>query len=277
MLDRIKQKVLRFMRPPDTQIRGMYVGGQRVLLKTKAGPLLAASDDLGIMPSLALFGTFEDELANWLTETLVEGDTFVDVGANIGWFTMIGAKRVGRSGKVVAVEADRRNFELLLDNLSMNYVAANTDAVLAAAAANAGTITLYQSGSFRGSSSTVPFSMEHRRAFPGEHVEAVEVPAVVLDDLLEPYGRIAVLKMDIEGGEAAALYGLRRLLDLGRIEKLVLEINKDSAGAEWEDFISWLYDAERAGWNMYDLAGGTSLSVQKAVEVGWYHAVVLSR
>lgn len=277
MLNRIKQKVLRSIRPPDTQLRGMYVGNSRVLLKTKAGPLLAASDDLGIMPFLALFGTFEDELANWLVETLIEGDTFVDIGANIGWFTLIGAKRVGVTGKVVAVEADRRNYDLLLDNLSMNYVAPHTDAIFGAAAANAGTITLYQLGSFRGSSSTVPFSSDQRRKFPGEDVEAVEVPALVLDELLEPYGPIAVLKMDIEGGEAAALAGLRRLLDLGRIDKLVLEINKESAGAHWDDLVSWLYGAERAGWRLYDLAGRGFLSVQQAVDVGWYHAVVLSR
>lgn len=277
MLNRIKKELRRFLRPPDTHLRGMYVGDGRVLLKTKAGPLLAASDDLGIMPSLALYGTFEDELANWLTETLVEGDTFVDIGANIGWFTVIGAKSVGRSGKVVAVEADPRNYDLLLDNLSMNYVAANTDAVLAAAAADAGTITLYRSGSFRGSSSTVPFSPAHRRAFPRDEVDAVEVQALLLDDLLEPYGPIAVLKMDIEGGESAALSGLRRLLDLGRIEKIVLEINKDAAGDKWTDFVAWLYDAERAGWRLYDLAGRTDLTADEAVEVGWFHAVVLTR
>lgn len=54
---------------------------------------------------LYLFGAWEPHLTGWLRRRLRPGDGFVDVGANIGVFSVLAARLVGESGRVVAIEA----------------------------------------------------------------------------------------------------------------------------------------------------------------------------
>ncbi|HEY3128368.1 MAG TPA: FkbM family methyltransferase, partial [Acidobacteriota bacterium] len=66
------------------------------------------------------FGIWEPNLTNWISERLLAGDTFVDVGANIGYYSLLASKLVGESGRVVAVEALPQIFGILRDNLQAN-------------------------------------------------------------------------------------------------------------------------------------------------------------
>lgn len=277
MLNRLKSKLRHFVRGDAGYTRATYIGGGRLLVKTRVGPLLISSSDLSLMPFLALHGTFEDELVNWLQRTLQPGDTFVDIGANVGWFTVIGARAVGESGHVVAVEADARNFDILLENVSMNYVAPRVRAVHAAATDTAGTVALFVASKFRGNSSIVELDRDYLERYPGDHVQTVEVPAIRLDDLLHDQEYIHVLKMDIEGAEVRALAGCAELIAGGRVKHLVLEINRFSSGGNWAAFSDWLRSHEESGWTIFDLAGGVAVSADHAIAVGSFHNVVLSR
>src|SRR5262249_10578177 len=63
------------------------------------------------------FGMWEPNLTRWIWERLRPGDTFIDVGANIGYFSLLAAKRVGATGRVVAIEASPKIFSALQCNL----------------------------------------------------------------------------------------------------------------------------------------------------------------
>ncbi len=82
---------------------------------------------------LYLFGQWEPALTAWLRPRLRPGRTFVDVGANIGYFSLLAARRMGGSGRVVAVEASPETFARLRANLDRN-AAGNVRALNVAAA-----------------------------------------------------------------------------------------------------------------------------------------------
>jgi FkbM family methyltransferase len=65
---------------------------------------------------------FEPNLTYFISSVLKPGDVFIDVGANIGYFTMLAAKCVGASGKVYAIEASPSTYDLLIANLRLNEV-----------------------------------------------------------------------------------------------------------------------------------------------------------
>lgn len=95
---------------------------------------------------LLLTGAWQPALTAYMLRALMPGDTLVDVGANTGYFALLGAALVGSRGRVVAVEACPRTHERLLTNVALNpELSPVVSAVHNAAAAEAeDELTLYQ-------------------------------------------------------------------------------------------------------------------------------------
>ena len=90
-----------------------------------------------------VFGIWEPNLTNFVQQRLRVGDTFVDVGANLGYYSLLASKLVGALGHVVAIEASPAIAAHLTKNLHLNN-ATNVRVVNAAAADRAGTLALYR-------------------------------------------------------------------------------------------------------------------------------------
>src|SRR5260370_11031201 len=75
-----------------------------------------------IMKRIFFFNVWEPHNSNLIQSVLRPGDTFVDVGANVGYDTLLGSKSVGHKGRVVAIEAARSIFEQLENNLARNDI-----------------------------------------------------------------------------------------------------------------------------------------------------------
>lgn len=143
---------------------------------------------------------YEPHVTTFLKQQLREGMTFVDVGANIGYFTLLAATRVGKSGKVVAVECNPRNCELIYMSLHRR----GFDDVLV--------YPFAVSDGQRLMSLTAGFSNGVVSELTPNDAESVIVPAVTLDALLGHQGRIDILKMDIEGCEGKAWRGMQDIV-----------------------------------------------------------------
>src|ERR1019366_3705525 len=91
------------------------------------------------------FGLFEPRETRLLRDLLAPGDTFIDVGAHIGWFTTVAARRVGGAGQVVACEPYPSNAVMLKGNLARNDCK-NVRVVEAALGSRPGTIILAKAG-----------------------------------------------------------------------------------------------------------------------------------
>ena len=197
---------------------------------------------------LLLTGAWQPALTAYLRRALLPGDTLVDVGANTGYFSLLGATLVGATGSVVAVEACPRTYERLLANLALNpKLAAAVTPVHAAAAETEGELTLYQhrreplynttvAGACAGgvaaaadvwallqSCGALGAAGVARGAAAAEEVSRLAVSSVwqttrvrgaPLDALLSEaqLRKARVLKVDVEGAEWAVLQGARRLL-----------------------------------------------------------------
>ena len=149
---------------------------------------------------------------------IAPGDVVYDVGASIGFFSLLAARLTGPTGRVVALEPARGPAEAVRVNAALNDLH-NVTVLDAAAGAGPGRERLW----------VVADQTSSHLASRGRHPlaeEAVEVEVVALDDLVGDGGfpPPALVKMDVEGSELDALRGMRRILDEHR-PKLLCELH----------------------------------------------------
>lgn len=167
---------------------------------------------------------------------LVPGDTFVDVGANLGYFALLGAACVGPAGRVLAVEPDPRMAAALRENLALNR-AGQVRVVEAAAGEREGSALLagYADRSGNWGASTL------LRDRPGDG-PSFPVRCASLDRLLDEAAidRVALVKVDVEGAESQVLRGMAEGLRRGRYRRVLVEMHP------WEhtDFRSELIEMD---------------------------------
>jgi FkbM family methyltransferase len=149
-----------------------------------------------------VFGTYEREVVSALLRIIRPGWVVVDIGAHVDYFTLLLAKLVGPTGKVIAFEPFPENFRVLNENVLMNDCR-NVVLENLAVAATSGSASLRSNDSNR---LTYTASLGH-----GHPV--VEVEAVSLDDYTSGLQeRIHLVMMDVEGVEEAVLQGMRSVL-----------------------------------------------------------------
>ncbi len=141
------------------------------------------------------------------------GDTVVDVGANIGYYTLLAARKVGPRGKVIAFEPAPESFSFLERNVKANGF--NNVVIEQKALSNSrGRLLLYRSGENRG---------DHR-IFPAQGSrDAVEVEALPLDEYLPDSASVNLIKIDTQGAEGVIVEGMLRALQAQDDLKLLVE------------------------------------------------------
>jgi FkbM family methyltransferase len=143
-----------------------------------------------------------------------EGDVVVDLGANIGYFTLLAAKLVGKKGKVYAFEPEPRNYQYLIRNIQLNGYD-NVVALQRAVADKPSTVKLFICPYDTGHHTIQKYDgiEAYRPDFVDKKKEFVEVEQVCLDDFLRGITtKINVIKMDVEGAEMLALAGMEQLI-----------------------------------------------------------------
>jgi FkbM family methyltransferase len=201
----------------------LYFGDHTALVATRWGAkMLVDTRDAAISPWIVLDGLWETHVTEWLQHTLRPGQVFVDVGANIGYFTLLGGQLVGPQGRVVAVEAHPGLAELLRRNVIMNGLYGYVTTWHRAAWSSTTTLQLHQRLNFSGASSVGAIGQEALDRL-GDTEEMVDVQAVPVDDLLEGFPPVDVLKMDIEGAELQAFTGLSRTLEASQQMAVMFE------------------------------------------------------
>jgi FkbM family methyltransferase len=164
-----------------------------------------------------------------LSQLLGEGDTFVDVGANHGAFSIVACQLVGSSGRVVAVEAQPRLAEAVRRSLAANAECAHEVHQFAVSDCE-GEIDLLIPTRSSGRSGVFP-------AHSARHAHhSVRVPMHRFDEVVDwrCFGESTVLKLDVEGSELAFLKGARRMLE-SLFPTLFMEINPASMRAARTD------------------------------------------
>jgi FkbM family methyltransferase len=164
------------------------------------------SHDQVITPVLREHGAIPDLDFAALGELSLAGATVLDIGANIGYSTLRLASLVGPRGRVLAVEPHPANLRLLRANLRRNRVR-NVEVIGAAAWRSDGRVTLGECEENTG---------DHRVGALLQERRALSVPAVRLDDLVDPDEDVRFILIDTQATEHVALEGARGLLERRR-------------------------------------------------------------
>jgi FkbM family methyltransferase len=232
--------VTRFRSHPDTKVT-----------RTRWGPRLRVTIDDLLQGYLYLFGLWEPNISHWVRRTLQPGDTFVDVGANIGYFTVLASDRVAAHGGVVAIEASPAFTEAMRANVALNGCG-NVRIVNAAVSDGCRPMAFYQPYPYnRGNTTSVGIESSRRPLFT---IESTTLPDVLNEAELR---RARLVKIDVEGAEYATICGLVPVLSRMREDvELIVEINPDllvvqgTSAAELVDLLA------SHGFHAYRVANG---------------------
>lgn len=190
-------------------------------------------------------GRFEGPETRLVRDHLAEGNVFVDIGANVGWFTLAAASKVGRTGRVLAFEPFPASFQRLQRNVALNGFQTVTAFEMGLGDADA-VAPVYAGTGNSGRTSLFP---------DPDQATASQIQLRRAEDVLAETGveGIDFCKIDVEGAELLVLDGLGRYLRDGRIGAMLIEINPmklEQAGGS----AAALYDRLVAsGFHVYDV------------------------
>lgn len=189
---------------------------------------------------LSILGTYEPFTTKLLKEKIHKGDNILDIGAHIGYYTLIAAQMVGEKGKVYAFEPDPQNFAILSKNIKYNNLS-NVELINKAVASSSRKMKFYQNPLNAGNHSTV-HNFNNR---------LIIIEGISLNDYFRKTPKISVIKMDIEGGEYEAIIGMGKVLKQNKKLVLFTEFwprGLKSANRSPEKYIRLL---NRFGFKMY--------------------------
>jgi FkbM family methyltransferase len=202
--------------------------GTRLEVPTDGGAMVVDTSDL-LGRVVAVSRVWEPNITDVFRRTLRDGDVCVDVGAHVGYYTLLASRLVGPRGHVYAIEPSARNVEMLRSSIALNS-AANVTVFEVAAAAGDGTAVLFEAPCANtGASSLSQRAVDtpavgSTRDFAPTMVSVRAVADLVPSDL---WGRVRLVKVDVEGYELEVLEGLEPLLALGSPIALIVEVSPE--------------------------------------------------
>lgn len=188
----------------------MHAGRDLVIGRSDGFIMAFPAEEWRLPAYQILAGPLEPGLVKAMKAAIHEGMTVVDIGANVGTYTLLALRAIGVSGKVYSYEPTPRTFAILKDNVQINGFL------------ETGRIILRQKAVTDGSRAKSPFfiwrdSLSHNSLYPeqeasSEQVEVIEVDSVSLDEDLGGDQKVDVVKIDAEGAEPAILRGMRAII-----------------------------------------------------------------
>ena len=262
-------------------LHGTYVGDGRMLVATTwGGRLLVPADDLSLMPELVARGTYDVPFTAFVQEHIRPGDVAIDVGANVGLFTLLLAHQVWERGRVIAYEPNPQLVSVLRDNVAMNWLGDRIEVIPSAAAAGAGTVRLQASRRFQMLSTIRAGEDALLSDERTDTVETIEVRAEPLDAQIGRFERIDLVKIDVEGAEEQVFAGMSGLLASGVVRRVCFELIRPSIGADWDRFAGRLKALEADGWRfatLTDAGHPEPAELDGLLDRGWWSQVAMLR
>lgn len=170
-------------------------------------------NDLGLSKHLFFYGIREPECTRIMQKILKKNMNIVDIGANIGYYALMEAKKIGEKGKVYAIEPFPPNFELLKKNIVLNNYK-NIEVFNLAISDKKGIAKMY-------------ISEKHNlcNMMDSNISDFVEVPTITLDDFLKNKRIPDLIRMDIEGFEYYVIDGMQNTLKKCKNCNIFIEVH----------------------------------------------------
>jgi FkbM family methyltransferase len=191
-----------------------------------------------IQRNIYFLGYYEFRETKLIKQYLRKDDTFIDVGANIGWFTILASHIVGRNGKVIAFEPSGKIYSHLERNVQLNSPN-NIRLEKTALAANHGSAILSGISDRNAGKGTI------MGILPKNDENGEEVSTIRFDDyaVSERLSQVRMMKIDVEGAEMLCLQGAKAFLERRGADYLLIEINDHrlrQAGCSSREVVNFL-------------------------------------
>lgn len=196
-----------------------------------------------------LTGEFEHSTTELIKKEVKDGMVFLDIGANIGWYSLLGSRLVGNSGHVYAFEPDPYLFKIINENVELNNL--TNVSVFPFAVSN--------------KSGKAKFSLNHAQDGDNRlesqiiNDEIIQVKTITIDDFCERHNvKPDFIKMDIQGSEPKAFEGMKNIVSKNPEIKIITEVFPeaiDDVGSSTENFIDSL---EKTGLTIKEIPEGFS-------------------
>ena len=246
-----------------------YVCSDELVIQTIHGfNIVVDGHDLSITPELVFKGYYELPEQNFLKATLNGGDWIIDVGANVGSFSLLAGQLVGPFGRVFAYEPNPRPLQLMAKSLVMNWMHERVVQRPVAVGDSSGTVELtfvaHRLGDGRIGDGDLagPASAENSEILGLDRTSVLAVACVRLDDEFPVDVPIKVLKIDAEGYEAHILAGAKRLLRRRCVDFILLELLDEVAGSSWREILDEVNDVIAYGYETCTLSDEGTLIKQ---------------
>lgn len=178
--------------------------------KTEFGARIELRLPDSIQNSILLTGVWEPLITRTIQRDLQKGDVFIDIGANIGYYTLLASRIVGASGKVYAFEASPSIFKRLERNLAINR-STNVRIQNIAISSHAGTCSIWTAPEGNLGHSTIMDKV----ALSDGHAKEATVACDSIANLIPPIDlfKARFIKVDIEGAERMMMEGVKDVLE----------------------------------------------------------------
>jgi len=197
------------------------------------------NDSLG----LSVYGVYEVDETKLFNNIIKEYDVVVDIGANIGYYTLLAAKKVGPSGRVIAFEPDPVNYLLLKKNIIANKYN-NVVLVNKAVSDESCVLPLFLSSVNNG---------DHRLYDDGGHRDFVNVDSISLDEYFKDNYKVDFIKIDAQGAEGRILKGMKNVINCNKRLKILTEFWPDRLRACGVDPKEYIFSIQKYGFEAFDV------------------------
>lgn len=260
-------------------MNGIYLGDNRVLIKPVwGGKLIVPSNDLSVSVDLIAYGEYEPHLTNYIRKNIKENFVAFDLGANVGYYTVLLGMLVGPKGQVIAYEANPKIYPILIDNLSINYMHDRVIVINKAAYSKDTFVSFYITNRFFGNSSIHQHSVDYHKYY-NDSIEKTIIEAEPLDIHLNKFDHIDLIKMDIEGGEYQTFLGMRGIFNHQAVDTVIFEVNKNMMQNDWDSFCELLLEfRNNYGLEFYSLSWEGNLinvDIKEILNLGHHPHIVM--
>jgi FkbM family methyltransferase len=200
--------------------------------------MLVNTKDMGITPHLIMDGFWEMHITSLFERVIQEGFTVIDIGANMGYYTLVAAQRVGKTGRVYAFEPEPNNYDILCKNIAINGFRPIVTACQKALLDKQGEVnfTVYEESPGGSSVFMSNSTFVNRPA----RKKTISVQTTTLDTFLADNLKVDIMKIDAEGAEPLIFKGMKNIIKNSPTLKIIMEFaptHIEAAGENPRDFL----------------------------------------
>ncbi len=196
-----------------------YLGGNRALTRLSNGlPFFVNTNDKGVGAWIVMVGGWENFVDEVLTRLCRPGMRVLDLGANVGYYTIKLAALVGADGHVLCLEPNPELFTFIRDNIAINGFESRIRAEQMAAAGQRGEAEFQFDIHHAGGGTLLQLPPEYE----AQHAMVQTTP---VDDLIEGQAGFDLIKVDVEGWEPEAFKGMQATLARSGHASIVTEVS----------------------------------------------------